>query len=278
VIGGALLNQEKVASFVKMFNQYDVVIFNHRGVAYDKSSILKPKTWSYWLSSVCVDEGFQGSQVTFGAEEEKDVFAVIYDIFKRKAYKKIYGLALCYSAPIFIKAAALRPGIFDKLILDGCWIYVKNMIKRYIEFSYGEKRGNYCYAALSEKENTWTARFFSWYLEKISGVKFRSIDFDFVPYLNELNIPVLFVHSINDAIVSSSEFEDIWEYIPSEQKAAILTTCDHIRNHLKQKEFYKYMANSFFENSFEDFLASLRLTRATSENKILPVARFLHGS
>ncbi|MBU1007706.1 alpha/beta hydrolase [Candidatus Dependentiae bacterium] len=251
VIGGALLNMEKVASFVKMFNQYDLIIFNHRGVEHEAFSPLKPSTWPYLLSSTCVAEGLNGSKLKFGFEEEKDVFAVIYDIFKKRSYEKIYGLALCYSAPIFIKAAVTRPGVFDKLILDGSWIYSQSMIERFIEEWRANSKMNWLYKLASTD-------FFSWLAETVSGVTPPSVDFDFTPYLQGLDIPVLLIHSMNDSLVPTSEFEDIWSYIPSKQKAALLTNCDHIRNHLKRKELYKYVADSFFRNPLDTFVADLQ--------------------
>lgn len=258
VVGGALLNMEKMASFVKMFTQYDLIIFNHRGIAYDDSSLFNPGTWPYWLSSTCVAQGLRGSKLRLGLEEEKDVFAVIYDIFKKKSYAKIYGLALCYSAPIFIKAAVTRPGVFDKLILDGSWIYMQTMVDRFIEGWRAESKLNWLYNILPN-DREWFQNMFTWLAEFVSGVKFRSLDVDFTPYLKELDIPVLFIHSVNDSMVPTSEFEDIWAYVPSTQKAAVLTTYEHIRNHLKRKELYKYLADSFFNNSFENFVKSMQI-------------------
>ena len=115
-----------MSPFVAMFPDYDVVIFDFRGHGYRPFSITDTETWP--LSLTKVGFGIDGSLVTFGLNEDKDVFAVV-DGFKAlkqchygKAYKNVFGLGVCYGALIFLKTLSVYPGIFDKLVLDGCWL------------------------------------------------------------------------------------------------------------------------------------------------------------
>jgi len=259
VIGGALMNQERVASFVKMFSEYDVVIFNHRGVETKKGSVFNPSTWGYLVPSSCVSEGLNGKKVKLGQVEEKDVLAVVYDCWKRKTYRKVYGLALCYSAPIFIKAAVTRPKLFDKLILDGCWVSIDSILYNFAKTCGGKKASHWVHKILPTNKD-WFISAYLWLGEKLSRIKYRSIKFDFKPFLRELKIPVLLIHGTDDVFISEDELRTVWKNISSDEKALILTTYNHIHNHLKRKELYKYWSDSFLELDYQDFLDSLRGT------------------
>lgn len=242
VIGGAFFNQEKMAPFVKMFNKYDLIIFNHRGVEYN------PGGGSIW-SPICpclFFDGLDGSKVQLGRVEEKDVFAVVYDTFKIKNYKKVYGLALCYSAPIFIKAEIMRPGTFNKLILDGAWMHIEDVLKNYTM--------NYSSGIFQNKS---MIDVYLWLGEKFSGIQYSKLKFDFTDYVTKLDIPVLFMHSFKDRIVSNTEFSKLYSLVPSTKKAAVITKLGHIETYLKRKEMYKYLSLSFFDNDFDTFLNSL---------------------
>ncbi len=258
VIGGGLNNQEKISSFVKIFDSYDVVIYNPRGIEYEKSTVWDPFTWRYWLSSHYIFEGMNGRKMKLGRVEEKDVFAVVDDIAlkRRKKYKRTFGVALCYSAPVFAKAAVVRPGLFDKLILDGSWVSVQRMLEQYARTLW-EKDDEYWVHQVFPTKRKWFIKSFLWFIERVSGLEFRSVKFDFYPYFEKLTTPTLFVHSVNDLVAPTSEFREIWSRVPSAEKTVILSTYEHVRNHIKRKELYKYLAHSFFELEHEAFLASL---------------------
>jgi hypothetical protein len=256
VVGGGFLNQERVASFVKMFNECDVVIFNHVGIAYEESGIFKPSTWGYLIPSTFVFEGLNGKEVTFGKKEEEDVFAVVYDCEKNKTYKHVYGLALCYSAPIFVKAATVRPGLFDKLVLDGCWMDADNIIDAYVN-TLGDEDRSWFYKLLPTSKD-WCKKTFKWVGEKVSRIGLSGEKFDFTPHFKNLMIPTLFFHSANDLLVSNQDFLDLYSFVPQGQKVAILTKNGHMRNHIKQNELYEYITKSFFELPVIDFSDSLR--------------------
>lgn len=253
VIGGGASNQEMLSPFVQMFPRYDVVLFNHRGIEFDKCSIFNPLGWSYCVSSACILNGLHGSKMQFGKVEENDVLAVIFDLFKKKAYDKVYGLATCYSAPIFIKTAIVRPGIFDKLIIDGGWMSVQDTFRRFITEAKERFRERWFSKVLPDPDGA----IMSWLGGKLSGINFDAANFDFVPYVQQLSVPVLFFHSANDVIVPNFEFINMWNQVPSTEKAVVLTLCKHLNNHLKMKEFYKYSAEAFFDLSFGDFVKKI---------------------
>jgi pimeloyl-ACP methyl ester carboxylesterase len=247
VVGGGFMNQERVASFVKMFNQYDVVLFNHRGIDYDSWNV-RPGSWFF--------EGLHGSNVTLGEKEEQDVIAVIYDILKHKSYAKIYGLGLCYSAPVFIKTAVARPKLFNKLVLDGSWIHIDKVFEAYSKIFWGENEDGLL-RKIMPTDHEWYLNTFTWMSEFLSGVKLRSKPFDFSQYLKRLTSPVLFFHSSDDLLVTDNEFHDVYRLIPSNEKVAILTTNNHMSNHLKQNKIYKSVVKSFYEAQFDEFLTGL---------------------
>jgi pimeloyl-ACP methyl ester carboxylesterase len=253
IIGGGLATQEMMSPFVQMFPRYDVVIFNHRGIEFDKASIFNPFTWSYCMSSACVFENLNGSKMTFGKAEENDVLAIIFDLFKKKAYDKVYGLATCYSAPIFIKTAIARPGIFDKLILDGGWMSTTETLKRFIT-EVKERFKENGFSKIVPDPNGSLGGCVGWFGKKFSGINPEAVNFNFTNYVQQLTVPVLFFHGANDAIVPNSEFINMWNQIPSTEKAVILTLSKHVNTHLKFKEFYKYSAEAFFDLPYGEFI------------------------
>lgn len=252
VIGGGLVNQERVASLVQMFNDYDVVIFNHRGIEYEKSSLFYPSTWSYIVSSACVFEGLNGNKITFGEKEDFDVRAVVSDVLAKKTYENVFGLAFCYSVPIFIKAAVVNPGLFTKLILDGAWVNSDAMIDSYIVSCGGREEKSWPFTLLPNKLK---AALFT-LGELVSGMQLQSNKIDFTPYFRNLTIPVLFIHSTNDTLVTNDAFQDFYAQIPSNEKVVVLTTNGHAKNHLKRSCLYKYIAESFFALSYQSFVAA----------------------
>jgi hypothetical protein len=250
VIGGGVTNQEMVASLVQMFDKYDVVIFNHRGIEFDGSCFLNPFSWPSCFSSGCIMDGFYGRKMQFGRVEENDVLSVIFDLFKRKTYDKIYGLALCYSAPIFIKTAVVRFGLFDKLILDCGWISVRDTVEKFIEKIKKEFEQRWYGKILPTPVVNCLGKF-------VSGIDINKTNFSFIPYAKELSIPVFFIHSANDEIVPNEEFANLWRSVVHDEKVALLTMGGHANNHLKYKELYKKLCVDFFEKSYDTFATGI---------------------
>ena len=235
------MNQERLAPFVQMFNEYDVIIFNHRGVPFNKG--------------VGPLEGVSGREMTFGKREEHDLLAVIFDLFKQKNYAKIYGLGLCYSAPILMKASVVRPGVFDKLILDGAWVSAKDTIDRLGKYLLLQAKDKW-WGRLFPLDAYWFKGLLTWLGKVISGVNPKNIDFNFVPYIQQFHTPVLFIHGQRDPIVPNSEFMFLWNQVPSKEKSVLLTSGGHVSNHLKFKEVYKEICERFFELPFDEFVGA----------------------
>jgi pimeloyl-ACP methyl ester carboxylesterase len=258
VIGGGTMNQERVASFVQMFPRYDVVIFNHRGVSYNMPFACNPFNWGHCFVTNCVLNGANSSKMQYGRVEENDVIAVIFDIFKRKTYKKVYGLGICYSAPIFIKTAVVRPGIFDKLVVDGGWISIAQTVERFTSVVIDEISHRWWGKLLPVKAE-WFYNFLSEVGKFFGGLDQEKISYDFTPYLRQLKIPIFMIHSANDRVVPNEEFELFWNFLGSEKKVAMLTMGGHISNHLKHKEVYAHTVEAFFDRPSDEFLTSVLL-------------------
>src|SRR3972149_11123095 len=135
IVAGGFTNERAMMSpFVAMFPEYDVVLFDFRGHGYRPFAATDPNTWP--IHPVRGAFGVDGALAKFGHEEDKDVTAVI-DGFARlknnntgQSYKRVMGLGVCYGAFILLKTAAENPGLFSKLVLDGCWLSLSLFIEK----------------------------------------------------------------------------------------------------------------------------------------------------
>jgi len=115
VVGPGFTNErEKMAPFMHIFAEYDVVFFDYRGHGYEKKSWFNPISWNF--NPFVRFFGAHPRKARLGLDEGKDVAAVIRGMKARKPYKKVAGLGLCYSALIFVKADIQRP---MELIFNG---------------------------------------------------------------------------------------------------------------------------------------------------------------
>jgi len=250
IVGEGFTNSREVMSpFIDMFPEYDVVLFDFPGQGLEANA--------YALSSFCI--GVDSSHTQFGGHEEKYVNAVIDHFKNNKRYMQVYGLGVCYSAFIFLKAASMRHDLFDKLILDGCWVSVPLIVEKLntdFRLIYDPQRGGW--------KNHWfwgtqiAQDCLMWFAKKILGLPVNNTSL--IEHLPEIpNIPLLFFHGKDDLMVHRHEFDMLWKGLSHvHHKTSIITSNPHVRNHLKQKELYALISDLFFKSDQQPFIEYLQ--------------------
>lgn len=253
--------REYMAPFIAMFENIDVVIFDFRGHGYENRASYNPVKSKF---------GIDGKLVTLGHSEEKDVHAVV-DGFKRlkmydatsktynqaKAYKRVFGLGLCYGAFVLTKAQSTKPGLFDKIVLDGCWHSLDLFVNKI-------KRDPY--TLFSPQTGGWSDHWFfgNEYiqdsLEYLVMTFFLNIkNISLLDYARQIgDTPVLCIHGKDDYMIYKNEFEELWNAFSTKEKTALVTSNPHVRNHWKQKELYKLTCELFFDLPQDELVGYLQ--------------------
>ncbi len=264
VVSGGLTNlKENMAPFAHMFLDADLLIINLRGKEWTQTKTFHPSTWKlsplqYFLQI--------SSDVKFGQKEERDIFAAVDFLRAKNKYKEIIGLGICYGAFIKAKAQAIREEqqkpLFDKLILDGCWLSVGKFWEKLIEdpmLAIQPQRGG----ASKSTKNLFKKKWFIKNLEKFLATVFKvnvkkTLSLSLVDYLPKIQkTPIIFFHSGKDLLIPQNEFEIIWQSLATPNKLAIITSNEHVWNHLKQKELYKTISELFIDLDSIDELTHL---------------------
>lgn len=277
IVGEGFTNErELVTPYVALFPDYDIVLFDFRGQGFRDFDYLDPETWKMNFAQVAF--GMDSGLATLGKKEELDVFAVV-DYFKKlkqeregKAYSSVYGVSLCYSSFIFLKAQAVREReqlpLFDKIIADGAWLNVPLVVeklKKDPKMICNPQHGGWAESWPFNRE--WMQEGIIVASNLLTGLPVDS-DVNILDYVGDIkSIPVLFFHAKNDLMVYQTEFEMLWSHVGSKEKAAVVTEYAHVRNHLNGKEEYKWIADAFFQNSFEDFKSCLSRSRELLNDK-----------
>jgi pimeloyl-ACP methyl ester carboxylesterase len=260
VIGeGFTNNREQMSSFIDMFPDFDIVLFDFRGHEYEEMKLFEPSTWT--LDFVKYAIGIDTSLIRFGQDEDLDVVAIVngfkYEKERNnngKTYANVYGVGICYGAFIFAKTASLHPKLFTKLVLDGCWLSLPLIVDKI--------RGDLMTIANPQRGGLKD----HWFLNNPLVMKVtESIatyaiclkyhgSISLLDYVYNLtDVPLLFIQGKDDYIIYREEFAVLWGATPAKEKSLLLTSNEHVRNHLKQKELYKMTCDLFFENSYQDF-------------------------
>lgn len=253
LVGPGFTNsKEKMAPFAHMFLEYDVAILNFRGHGHSNNFRWNPL---YHLTGV--DHGIQ-----LGASEENDVFAVIENLKKEKKYKKVIGLGICFGAFAFAKAQAMAERaeikLFDKLILDGCWLSLdatKNKILNDPYLIVSPQKGGAPNFLRKIFQNKKVSNSLEWCIEKLCNIKFAHVNLE--KYLKRISVPTLLFYGKDDLMIKRNEFEEIWNHLKTDEKVAIITDNPHVHNHLRSKELYKLNCDLFIEQSYESFLEKI---------------------
>jgi pimeloyl-ACP methyl ester carboxylesterase len=256
VIGeGFTNNRELMSPFIDLMSNYDVLLFDFRGHGYEPFSITDIGTWPMSLSKAGF--GADAADTTFGHKEEIDVYSVVDYCKKKKNYKRVFGIGLCYGAFIFLKAASLRGNIFDKIILDGCWLSLRRVIdklKQDLKMLCVPQTGGWKDYWISKQG--WFQRACEWLA--INGMGSDLTDVSLLDYAPKCTkTPVLFMQGKDDMMVTRDEFLIMWQALATPEKIALITSNPHVRNHWKQKELYALITELFFEYSFDECVACL---------------------
>jgi pimeloyl-ACP methyl ester carboxylesterase len=250
LVGPGFTNcKEKMAPFAHMFLDYDVAILNFRGHGHSDNFKINPL---YHLTGI-------DSNVKLGASEENDVFAVINNLQHKKTYKKIIGLGICFGAFIFVKAQAIaqekNEKLFDKLILDGCWLSLDATKEKIFKDPYliiSPQKGGAPSFLKKIFGNEKFKQNLEWSIEKLFDIKFAHINLK--KYLKQINIPTLFFYGKHDLMIRRDEFNKIWNYANSQERVAVITDNPHVHNHLRSKELYKLICDTFIQNKYQTFI------------------------
>ena len=249
--------RERKSVFIDMFPLDDVVFFDKRAEGCDHTIDFSFCDAGSWRSTLAVKLLNVNTEFeTFGIREHEDIIKVVDHFADQKKYNQVVGLGLCYSAVLFTKVAFERPNLFTKLILDGCWLSIDNLIDKYLK--HGRRMlpflqtPEYLNWALLDRE--WFKYFAAHMVaKKIFGLQFDQSHLSILDHLPSVNIPILFMHGSQDIFTTSEEFEIIWESVKSENKVAWVTQNAHARNHLLQPELYKLICELFINHSIQDF-------------------------
>lgn len=245
--------RERYSSFLHLFPEYDVVLFDFRGIGYSPIELTNPSTW-YWsvgkfLSSI------DAHVTTYGDKEDKDVYAVVNGLKNHKKYRRIFGAGACFGGGIFLKTQVLHPGFFDKIIIDSCWESLDQILDVFhqnpglmINSQHGE------WIKIWPFDTPWMKNFILLTLFKLSGCQFPKVSI--TEYASQVsNVPILFLYGKQDLMISKSSFEKLWTSLNVSEKTAVVTTAPHTSNHIEHKEMYKMLGELFFELPYDAFVA-----------------------
>jgi len=181
----------------------------------------------------------------------REIHAIVNYVRQQKKYDCIIGHAECYSAFMFVKAQALNGDIqlFDKLVLDSPILSVKNVIKSLF------KNPALCANPLDGESSVLVKTLVGNKLF-LKLIDICSKDYSIQEYLAKINIPVLFIRGMNDAMVNEGDFLTLWK-TANDLKVAFMTPYHHADS-FKQKNGrreYLYIENLFIQNAFAVLLS-----------------------
>jgi len=250
VAGPGFTNPKEIlCPFVDMFERYDIVLLGFRGQNYRE----EPISWCpcKWQGNPLTQKfGLDNRKIKLGAIEEQDVFATINYFKSQKNYAQVVGLGICYAALIFLKAESMRHRLFDKLILDGCWLSTELFVDKIYHdpkliFSpqYGGWKNHKVFG------QTLVRNLMHWLGNIFLDFKTNNINaLDFLPKLRK-NIPLLLFYGKNYLTITREEFEILWSNLNVITKRAVITSNPHVINHLEQPKLYKTECESFIEQA-----------------------------
>jgi len=262
VVGGGFTHyREKMAMMGDLFNQYDVLFFDYRGHGFEQFKLFNPHTWRI--------VGINPREARLGLSEEKDVFAIVSEARKQKQYTNVVGLGVCYSGLIFIKTAAMHQNLFTKLVLDGCWFSLRDAAEILAQDP-GLLARPQSPTALRHNilvKQRWFQKALMWIAQKTFNIEFNTVSaLDYAPLLKD-SMPVLFIHGKDDVLIPRQQFEILFHATNCRQKVAFITSNEHVRNYLKEKELYKEVVETFINTSYEQFNHFMMMPEAFIEYK-----------
>jgi pimeloyl-ACP methyl ester carboxylesterase len=262
IVGGGFTNAREVMSpFVDMFYNYDILIFDYRGHGYEEKTFLEKLISPPNLIDIIFDVNHKETRI--GQIEENDVFSIVTGAKTLKSYNQIAGVGICYSALIFTKAESIwqqkhsGEKLFDKLILDGCWLTMENFAEKLAidpKRIFSPQKGGWEHL-WPFKTKTFQKSILS-IAQELFDLRFNKLSIlDYLPQLK--NVPILYFYGKHDLVINRQEFEIIWNAINIKEKTGIITSNPHVINHLKQKELYQLICDLFLQLPHNQFISCL---------------------
>ncbi len=252
LISGGFTNcHEYMAPFVKLFPKYDLLFFDlpGHGLEQQQASSIKGQLAQSIL-------GLDISSVSLGNAEAETIITVTQHFKHKKRYKKIAGVARCYSVPFFAQAGVEwekenNQPLFNKLILDSPFSSFQTFIPQVPLLASSRSKA----PLLRDVCQSWPVkRVFTKIAEYFLEIPLQEC----VPtgkWLKQLTATdILFIHSKKDIAISNADFFELWDELHEiNNKCTLFTQNQHAMNHIKQKELYKFIGEQFIEHSFTDF-------------------------
>lgn len=301
VVGTGFGNErEKVAPFVHMFSQYDVIIFDYRGHGYDQPSLLDVTKWRFSPTSFLKNlvkiltpfldwsrvPNIDLNKTTLGKKEDKDLLAVINHMCTTKEYKKLFGIGLCFSSHIFAKTASQQPELFDKLILDSSLYSMQKLMNRISnspQLILDPQRGQWpggMNSLVKGEKNKETPTSGTTILSKMFIGTPSSENDTTAAYLSTLptETSVLFFHG-NQDIMTPYETDFLANLKESKLCNKLGITFEkgrHLTNHIKYKEAYACLGNLFFELPFETFIDHIKHPEKIAQHRANEIVKLVN--
>lgn len=255
VVGAGFTNEREImAPFVKMFENHDVVIFDYRGHGYEPTMLRDPASW-VTCNLASNTFGIDTRYSRLGEVEERDVAAVVKGFRAWKNYKQVNGVSVCFGSGLFLKAEAKHPGLFDRIVVDGCWNSLEKLISKYrydLKLLCKPQTGGFKEYWLSQQ--IWAQDTFVWLAQHVWALNIdQALQVcDYAQCIK--NTPVLFFYGKDDLTVYRDEFEEVYSALDTPYKVALITSNPHVMNQYKSKEMYKHACETFFASeSLEAF-------------------------
>lgn len=265
---------ENMKEIAQLFHpHYDLVLFNYR--------------WAGKLRSYTTEwKNLKKPTEALLTCEKEEIKTVVSHLRALGKYKKVIGLALCYSAVTFIvtQEDALRNNytLFDKIICDSSPTSVSDLFTSVLKdplLPANSKKGGFPSLLRKAIIPDTFINICEW------GFKVTNTDFPLNKLLESLNkTPILFFHSKNDKLVPFKKFKKLWQAKHGE-KVLCLTPAYHIEHH-KLAGIYATIGRGFIDcdnnSSVEDQLKQLfsgyfeersRIPSSNSGNLIKRIAK-----
>lgn len=241
------------------FPNADVVSFDFRG----HGTCFQTKTLRAKIFKHLFGFSFDCSATTLGDKEDLEILAVTQYYKSRRKYKKIIGLGFCFGAAMMAKAQAQYPNLFTHFIFDSLWPDLTTLVTRFIQDPAlvikpqknpgGLLHSIFSYSDIAQK----SLKAFAEYC--IFKQKFNP-NLCVCSYLEQIDIPIVFIHGINDALIKPHDFERVWDSVNHDKKLAIITDNKHLLTFLKNRYLYRFIADSIYHTSFEELVKKITTT------------------
>lgn len=241
---GFFCDSNVMQDFVSLLgSDFDYITFDYR--------------WKEFASFALNPSTYLRPQQKIFYDEQEEVLAVVRFVKSRKEYREVIGLGQCYSSFLFVVAQAEEQikgkQLFSRLILDSCW-YSLNQFARNVGKDFGlianpQKGGSFLLQKICA----------SYALESlIAGLIQCLPDVTIQSYAAQLkNIPVLFIHGMNDKLIPIESFTRVWHTVQA-PKSLLLTPHRHADN--LQSDGMMIQACQLFlqSSSVNDFVVKMK--------------------